>query len=300
MEKRALGKGLSALIPQKEMVTGNTATMTGDQESILRITTSSIKTNKYQPRLDFNQEKLADLVNSIKEKGIVQPILVRRTDAGYELIAGERRLRAAKSLNLETVPAIVKDVADVDMLELSLIENIQREGLNPIEEARAFQKFITDFQFTQEKIAQALGKDRSTIANTLRLLSLPKKIQDYISQGLITTGHAKAILGLPTEISQVKMSESVVRNGLSVRETENAIARRAAGLKKIVVAKDANLVDIEGQLQKALGTRVRIFHGKKRGRIQIDYYSLEDLNRLLNMLASSQTSAVAAGSPEGV
>jgi ParB family chromosome partitioning protein len=302
MEKRALGKGLSALIPQKEIITENISVATSDsnQEKILRIPTSAIKTNKYQPRFDFNQEKLADLVNSIKEKGIVQPILVRKTEDGFELIAGERRLRAAKTLNLDAVPAIVKDVADIDMLELSLIENIQREGLNPIEEARAFQKFITDFQFTQEKIAQALGKDRSTIANTLRLLSLPKKIQDYISQGLIMTGHAKAILGLPTEISQVKMSESVVRNGLSVRETENAIARRAAGLKKIVVAKDANLVDIEGQLQKALGTRVRIFHGKKRGRIQIDYYSLEDLNRLLNMLASSQTSAVAAGSPEGV
>ena len=289
MEKKALGKGLSALIPQREVATESTTV--NENEKILKLPTFAIKTNKYQPRLDFNQDKLNDLVNSIKEKGIVQPVLVRKTADGYELIAGERRLRAAKNLHLETIPAIVKDVTDIDMLELSLIENIQREGLNPIEEARAFQKFITDFQFTQEKIAQVLGKDRSTIANTLRLLGLPKKIQEYISQGAITTGHAKAILGLPTEMAQLKICESVIKNGLSVRETESLIARRNAGIKKVETKKDPNLIDIEGQLRKVLGTRVKIYHGKKRGRIQIDYYSVDDLNRVLNILLSKEMSS---------
>lgn len=292
MEKKALGKGLSALIPKRETILETTPSNSG--EKILQLSTSSIRTNKYQPRLDFNQERLNDLMNSIKEKGIVQPVLVRKIADGYELIAGERRLRAAKNLHIDSVPAIVKDVADIDMLELSLIENIQREGLNPIEEARAFQKFITDFQFTQEKIAQVLGKDRSTIANTLRLLSLPKKIQEYLSQGAITTGHAKAILSLPTEIAQLKMCDAVMRKGLSVRETENLIARRSASLKKVEPKKDAELVDLETQLQKALGTRVKIVHGKKRGRITIDYYSIDDLNRVLAILLAKAAAGASA------
>lgn len=277
MEKRALGKGLSALIPTRDNETGS-------GENILNISTSQIRTNKYQPRLEFNQEKLNDLINSIKEKGVVQPVLVRKAQGGYELIAGERRLRAAKSLNLEKIPAIVKDVSDVDMLEISLIENIQREELNPIEEAHAFQKFITDFNFTQEKIAKVLGKDRSTIANTIRLLGLPKKIQDFISKGVVSTGHAKAILGLPTENEQLRVCNLVVKKGLSVRETENLILKRSSGERKIDIRKDQNITNIENGLQQILGTRVKIFHGKKRGRIQIEYYSSEDLNRILDIL----------------
>lgn len=289
MEKKALGKGLSALIPQKEVIVETGAY----HEKVLNLPVSKIKTNKYQPRFDFNEGKLSDLVNSIKEKGIVQPVLVRASQDGYELIAGERRLRAAKKVGLESVPAIIKDVDDVNMLEMSLIENIQREGLNPIEEARAFQKFITDFQFTQDKISQVIGKDRSTIANTIRLLSLPKKVQDYISQGAITAGHAKALLALPTETGQLKVCEVVIRGSLSVRETENLVAKKTAGFKKITPKQDPDVVELEGQLQRTLGTRVRILHGKKRGRIQIDYYSNEDLNRLLNILLSKAGSAPA-------
>lgn len=289
MEKKALGKGLSALIPQKEVIVENGAV----HEKVLNLSISKIKTNKYQPRFDFNEAKLSELVNSIKEKGIVQPVLVRAAQEGYELIAGERRLRAARKAGLESVPAIVKNVDDVNMLEISLIENIQREGLNAIEEARAFQKFITDFQFTQEKISQALGKDRSTIANTIRLLGLPKKVQDYISQGAITAGHAKALLALPTETGQLKVCEVVIRGSLSVRETENLVAKRTAGLKRIAPKQDPDVAELEGQLQRSLGTRVRILHGKKRGRIQIDYYSNEDLNRLLNILLSKASPAPA-------
>ena len=279
IEKRALGKGLSALIPAREDTQEN-------RESVLRIPISKIKTNKYQPRIEFNKEKLEDLINSIKEKGVVQPVLVRKLQDGYELIAGERRLRAVSSLGIDTIPAIVKNVADIDMLELSLIENIQREELNPMEEASAFQKFIDDFDFTQEKIAAAIGKDRSTVANTLRLLGLPKKIQEYISKGAVSAGHAKAMLSLDAETDQIRVCNLVVKKGLSVRETENLVKRRASGEKRVEATKDHGLNDIENQLQQVLGTRVRVFHGKKRGKIMIEYYSNEDLNRILGILSA--------------
>ena len=280
MEKRALGKGLSALIPPAEPATN------GAHESVLQIPVSQIKTNKYQPRVEFNQEKLNELISSIKEKGVVQPVLVRKAPDGYELIAGERRLRAVKSAGFDRIPAIVKSVDDVDMLELSLIENIQREELNSMEEAHAFQRFITDFGFTQEKIAKVLGKDRSTIANTIRLLGLPKKIQESISKGTLTAGHAKAILSLPSESEQLRVCNLVIKRGLSVREVEALVGRRLLGKSgRPVIRKEQNIIDIEGQLQHLFGTRVRIFHGKKRGRIQIEYYSNEDLNRILDMIS---------------
>ncbi len=278
MTNKALGRGLSALIPEKDTYLDNS-------ESVLQIPISQVRTNKYQPRTEFNQERLNDLVNSIREKGVVQPVLVRRVQDGYELIAGERRFRAVKNLGIDKIPAIVKDVADVDMLEISLIENIQREELNPIEEANAFQKLITDFNFTQERIAKALGKDRSTIANTIRLLGLPKKIQEYISKSAITAGHAKAILALPTEAAQLRAADIIIKKGLSVRETEKLTAKKDSDTKNTAIRKDQNIVDIENQLQQILGTRVKIFHGKKRGRIQIEYYSNEDLNRVLAVIS---------------
>ncbi len=279
MEKRALGRGLSALIPQK-ISSSDTV-----QETVISIPLASITTNKYQPRVEFNQDRLNDLVNSIREKGVIQPVLVRKKDEGYELIAGERRLRAVRSLGIESIPAIIKNVQDIDMLEISLIENIQREGLNPIEEANAYQKFISDFSFTQEKIAQVLGKDRSTVANMMRLLGLPQKVQDFISKGMMTAGHAKAVLSLPNEIEQMRVSNLVVKKGLSVRETEALVARRGAGTyKKPEKTSDQNLGDIATRLQQLLGTRVRISHGKKRGKIEIEYYSNEDLNRVLDIM----------------
>lgn len=268
------------MIPQKELQTD-----TNLQDTVLQIPVSKIRTNKYQPRVDFNSEKLHELMNSIKEKGVVQPVLVRRAADGYELIAGERRLRAVKSLGIEKIPAIVRNVQDVDMLEISLIENIQREELNPLEEAHAFQRFITEFEFTQDKIAKVLGKDRSTIANTIRLLSLPKKIQEYISKNAITAGHARAILMLPTENDQLRVANLVIRKGLSVRETEALASKGGRTARKATAGSDHSITDIEAHLQRVLGTRVRIFHGKKRGRIQIEYYSTEDLNRLLDLLA---------------
>lgn len=295
MEKRALGRGLEALLTstavESATLAGTTVhpTSSTNAEQVLQISTKLIKANKYQPRLEFNREKLDELINSIKEKGVIQPVLVRKTSDGYELIAGERRLRAVKAIGFEKIPAIVKNVADLDMLELSLIENIQREELNPIEEALSFQKFITDFNFTQEKIAQVLGKDRSTVANTIRLLGLSKKIQDFIANAIITMGHAKALLSLPNEIEQMRVCNLIVKKGLSVRETESLVSRRARSTKEPAeIKKEQGIIDIEGQLQQLFGTRVRIIHGKKRGKIQIEYYSTEDMNRILDMLNSKK------------
>lgn len=285
MEKKALGRGLSALLTPTTTISAYPAnTKQSGNEQILNIPVAQIKTNKYQPRLDFNQEKMNELVSSIKEKGIIQPVLVRKAADGYELIAGERRLRAVRSMGVENIPAIVKDVTDIDMLEISLIENIQREELNPIEEAVAFQKLITDFDFTQEKIATALGKDRSTIANTIRLLGLAKKIRDHISKLVITAGHAKALLSLSAEADQLRVCNLIVKKGLSVRETESLVARRMSGAKlSVEIRKEQSIIDIESQLRQLFGTRVRITHGKKRGLIQIEYYSTDDMNRILDI-----------------
>jgi len=279
MEKRALGKGLGALIPTLDIDQA-------ESKRVMNIPIGKIMPNKYQPRIEFKKEKLDELISSIKEKGVVQPVLVRQSGDHYELIAGERRLRAVQSLGIDVIPALVKDVQDIDMLELSLIENIQREELNPMEEANAYQKFITDFKFTQERIAQSIGKDRSTVANMLRLLSLPRKIQDYISKDSITAGHAKALMPLHTEQDQLRVCNLVVKKALSVRETENLVARRMSGAQvtKRGITRDAQITDIESTLQSILGTRVKIVHGKKRGRILIDYYSESDLNRIIDLI----------------
>lgn len=285
MEKRALGRGLSALIPQRDVVF-----VKNSAETIVHIPLSQVKANKYQPRAEFNKEKLNDLVNSIKEKGVIQPVLVRKTIDGYELIAGERRIRAAAMLKLENIPAIVKDVNDVDMLEIALIENIQREELNPIEEAKAFERLTVEFNFTQDKIAHTLGKDKSTISNAIRLLGLPQKVQEHVSKCAITAGHAKALLGLPTENEQYRVCNIVINRGLSVRETEKLVERRRTevGAQKKPIKHDHNLDSIIAELQQALGTRVKIFHGKKRGTIQIEYYSVEDLNRILGLITAKK------------
>jgi len=285
MEKRALGRGLSALIPQREIVF-----VKNSAEAIVHIPLSEVKANKYQPRAEFNKEKLNDMVNSIKEKGVIQPVLVRRVIDGYELIAGERRFRAAAMLKLENIPAIIKDVNDVDMLEIALIENIQREDLNAIEEAKAFERLTTEFDFTQDKIAQTLGKDKSTISNAIRLLGLPQKIQEHVLKNIITAGHARALLGLPTENEQYRVCNIVISRGLSVRETEKLVERRRAeaGEIKKPVKRDHNLDSIAIEMQQALGTRVKIFHGKKRGTIQIEYYSVEDLNRILDIIMAKK------------
>jgi len=278
MDKK-LGKGLSALIPKKMSASESF-------EAVSKIKIEKIKPNRSQPRKKFDSEKLNELKNSIKEKGIIQPVIVRTAQDGYELIVGERRFRAVKELGFTEIPAIVKEVNDADSLELSLIENIQREELNPIEEANAYKELMEKFSFSQDEISKAVGKDKSTVSNTLRLLTLPQLLQDYISDVLLTIGHAKAILALPTERSRIRFSKRIMKNSLSVRQAEELIKQRLQKTHKKRADKDAHLARIEEDLQHHLGTRVRVIHGKKRGRIEIFYYSNEDLDRILDKIGA--------------
>jgi len=287
MERKVLGRGLDALIPAGNVV----------QERVQMLKVSQIRPSRFQPRLSFSPEKIAELARSIKEKGVIQPILVRTAGPdSFELIAGERRLRAAKQLDLTEIPAIVRRIADADLLETSIIENIQREELNAVEEAKAYRRLAQEFGLSQDLIAERVGKDKTSVSNLLRILNLPEKVQDYLSKNMITFGHAKALLSLGDSKSQMKWCEKIMKKGLSVRQTEQQTSRRlhAAGRGTLrrppagragVPTKDTHLRDLEEKLQHALGTRVRIHHGKKRGRIEIEYYSLDDLDRVLNLLS---------------
>ncbi|MCQ9206801.1 MAG: ParB/RepB/Spo0J family partition protein [Omnitrophica bacterium] len=276
MDKR-LGRGLDALIPDKTI-------NIEDTQKIGKLKVSSIVPNRFQPRKKFDSERLKELKDSISEKGIIQPVIVRPAENGFELIAGERRFRAAQELGHEEIPAIIKDVTDADSLELALIENIQREELNPVEEANAYMDLMQKFNFTQEEIAKAVGKNSSTISNTMRLLTLPELIQDYISDASISMGHAKAVLSLPTERSRIRFAKKIIRKNLSVRQAEELIRHKLQKPQRNRPEKDAHLARIEEELQHYLGTRVKVLHGKKRGRVEIFYYSNEDLDRVLNLI----------------
>lgn len=278
MQKKVLGKGLSALIPERSVESG---------EKVSSVSIDRIRRNPFQPRENFGQKKLDELIASIREKGVLQPILVRSKEGDYELIAGERRLRAAKALGMSEIPVIIRDVSDVDLLEVSLIENIQREELNPIEEAKAYQRLMNDFGFTQDEVAKAVGKERPTVSNTIRLLGLPKRVQEMVAQGELSMGHARALLALAGEHTILKLANSISRRGLSVRETEGMVTKKKSPSLKTASnskMKDHKVMFFEEELQRALGTRVNIRHGKKRGKIEIDYYSLEDLERLYNII----------------
>ena len=225
MEKRALGKGLSALIGTQELP----AFQEAGAQSPLEIAVAKIRPNRFQPREVFDDQPLADLIASIRENGIVQPVLVRPVENGYELIAGERRYRAAQALGMEKIPVTIKTVTDAQALALSLIENIQREQLNAIEESKAYTRLLEEFNYTQEELSTVVGKSRSTIANTIRLQTLPGPVQTYIGTGTLTGGHARALLALPTEKEQITLSEQIVKDGLSVRAVEALVARKQIG-----------------------------------------------------------------------
>lgn len=278
MEKKVLGRGLEALIPQNQ---------DQSREKVQLLKTEQIHTSRFQPRLSFSQEKIEELSRSIQEQGVIQPVLVRAVDVDrYELIAGERRLRAVKHLGLNEIPAIVRRVADADVLEMSIIENIQREELNALEEAKAYRRLAQEFGHTQDHIANRVGKDKTSVSNLLRLLNLPDKIQEFLSSNQITFGHAKALLSIHDEKYQIQICERIIRKDLSVRQTE--VLTGGGSRQKTRSAKrnspDAELRTLEDKLQHALGTKVRIHHGKKRGKIEIEYYSLDDLDRVLRIL----------------
>ncbi len=279
MERKVLGKGISALIPDREEVDKG--------EKIMHVAIDQVRPNPFQPREDFDMQNMEDLIQSIKERGVIQPILVRRKDNHYELIAGERRLRAANSLNLKEIPVIVKDVDDRDSLELALIENIQRQDLNAIEEAHAYQYLIDKFQLTQERISEVLGKARVSITNTLRLLRLPQEIQEEMKKGRISFAHGRALLEIDDENQQRRLAQDIISNSLSVRELENLIKmRRPKDFKRKMgqLIREPLVMVLEEEMQQVLATKVRISKRKKRGHILIEFYSDDDLTRIANKL----------------
>jgi len=278
-KRRALGRGIDALI-RDELARE-------DSPRIARISPNDIVPNRYQPRQDMDEEALAGLAESIKANGVIQPVTVRQTSTGYELVVGERRLRASIIAGLETIPAIVRDVDDDAMLPLALVENIQREDLDPIERAEAYRILIEDFDLTHEDLASRVGLDRATISNTLRLLKLPVEVQRCISDGRISMGHAKALLSLRSPEAQKAACKRIVSEGLSVREAEGLVAdpprKRARPPSPSVTPRDIHLEEVEEELQRLLGTRVRVTQRGEKGKIEIEFYSDEDLDRILEV-----------------
>jgi ParB family chromosome partitioning protein len=273
-----LGKGLGALIPEKGIPEGE------GKKPLQQCGIEDVQPNPFQPRKTFSDEQLQELVDSIREKGILQPLLVRRKSDGYELIAGERRWRAAQRAGLREIPILVRDVSDSEMLELSLIENIQRENLNPIEEAEAFKRLMDQFHLTQEEISKKVGKDRTTIANTVRLLRLPPEIKLSLAEGKITMGHARAFLSLDGIDKQKLLWKRLLAGGLSVRQTESLVKRLRARSSPTPRRSNPEWSTLVEELQRALGTKVRIVGERKRGKIEIDFFSPAELDRILELL----------------
>ncbi|MGE0452941.1 MAG: ParB/RepB/Spo0J family partition protein [Vicinamibacteria bacterium] len=274
MKRKALGKGLSALLPEPE-----DAPAAG-----LNVPTASLEPNPFQPRGSIRPRQLDELAASIRESGIIQPILVRRVGGRYQIIAGERRWRAAQKLGLPSVPVSLRDVPDERLLELALVENIQREELSPLEEALAFQRLQEELRLTQEEIARRVGRDRSTIANTLRLLKLPRELRELLAEGRIDAGHARALLSLDAPEDQLSLGRLTARRGLSVREVEHRVARLKAPRASRPARRDPNTRAAEERLRAALGARVAIARRGKGGALRIEFASEAELNRLFELL----------------
>lgn len=296
-KRQALGKGLGALIPQKKMGGELSPIDEEDRKKVtLHVPIEEVHPNRFQPRKTFDDSSLEELAASIKEHGLMQPILVRKKAGGYEIIAGERRWRGCQLAGLTEIEVIVKDLADDQIFEWALIENIQREDLNPIEEAEAYRRLLDTSGMTQEQLAHRVSKDRSTIANALRLLKLPDEVRRQVIAGAISMGHARALLSLDDEDAMVRMAKDIVKKGLSVREVERAVR----ALKKEASANAEPPADpfaqlpggraaverTAGELRRRLGTKVRIVPQGKRGRIEIDFASVDELDRLIDMLKS--------------
>lgn len=286
--KMALGRGLDALIPDLGSVEGISGEPAAKRKDYFFCAIDLIRPNRYQPRRQFSSDELEDLAESIRSQGILQPLLVRPDDVGYELVAGERRLRAATLAGLSQVPVLVKEISDAKMLEISIVENIQRENLNPMEEAEAYHRLISEFELTQDQAAERVGKSRSAVANFLRLRQLPDTVKSSIMEGALSMGHARALLGADTPAKQQAAFREVVAKKLSVRETE-ALIKRINKQKKPASTPEMTpeqryFNDISEDLARHFGTRVRIQRKGKKGRVEIDFFSDEDLDRLLTLL----------------
>jgi ParB family chromosome partitioning protein len=287
MTRKALGRGLGALIPSRTPEP-TTPPAAAPQAGLLQLDIGKIVPNPHQPRKQFVDEKLEELSASIAAKGLIQPVIVRPLpDGRYELIAGERRWRAAGMAGLTRIPAVVRNVESAEVMELALIENIQRENLNPIETAQAYRQLAETFELSHEEIAARVGKERSSVTNLLRLLNLPEEIQGDVATGALTMGHARAILGIPGREGQLAARAAVLRKGLSVRETElfaKRLGRPKKGERTIDAKKDIYINELENSLRNALGTKVAIRHHGKSGVIELHYFSGEELERLINHL----------------
>jgi ParB family chromosome partitioning protein len=281
---KGLGRGLNALFTQVDVT---------EEDVVTEADVIDLRPNPYQPRKHFDEEALGELTESIKQHGVIQPLIVRKSIRGYEIIAGERRWRAAKQAGLAKVPIVVRDFSDEQMMEIALVENLQREDLNPMEIAHAYRKLMTQFSLTQEELADRVGKSRPHVANFLRLLSLPPELQEDVSRGTLSMGHARALLGVKDEELQKKLAEKVKKEQASVRQLEEWIQNlnRAGEKKEKVKAKTVihpRIKHYEEVLQQVFSTPVRIKHGQKKGKIEIEYYSESELERLVELLHQEQ------------
>ncbi len=284
-QSRGLGRGLEALIP----------TMS-EQEVVKELLITDIVANKYQPRNEFNEEALEELAESINQYGLLQPVIVRKVLNGYELIAGERRWRAAQKNGAKTIPAIVREYSDIETTEIALIENLQRENLNAIEEAGAYQRLVNEFGSTQEELAKKIGRSRSHIANFIRLLNLPEIVQEYVSRGTLTMGQVRPLLTLESEDLQIEAAEYIIAEDLSARDAEKLVKKLMKDpqvlqeeLEEEEYKEDIFVVEAEDVLKMALGTKVKIKPGKKKSKIEIEFYSADDLERLVEVLTNPKT-----------
>ena len=292
MSKRGLGKGLGALIPTS--VTNNSLDYDPEKD-LTELNIKEVVPNVNQPRRNFDPEKLAELTASIKEHGLVQPIVVRPYNGSYQIVAGERRYRACKQLGLKTIPTIIKNLSDEEVTEISLIENIQRQELNPIEEARAYKRLVDEFGLTQEEIAKKVSKSRPFIANFLRLLNLSKEVLDLVEKGDISVGHARALLTLNDPSMQFIVASKIIDENLTVRETEKltkkmSVMNQNLNIKNKKQKRDINPIfnDILDHLQSKFGTKVLIKDKGKGGKIEIEYYSRQDLERIIELIADKE------------
>lgn len=290
MSKVALGKGLGALINNR---VASPTPVPELGERVQQISLAEIMPTPLQPRTEFRGERLQELIESIRSNGIIQPLIVRRNGDKYELIAGERRWRAAKEVGLADAPVIVRTASDQEVLELALIENIQREDLNPIEESMAYTRLAREFKLKQEEIARKVGKSRATVANSMRLLELHPQIQTWLAQGRVSVGHAKVLLSLKTHDEQLHIAETILRHNHTVRSAEKLVAahfsqqgttRPGRSAKTVNHSLSPALQNVQNRLQKYLATHVVMQHGEKRGRIEIEYYGTDDLNRILGVI----------------
>lgn len=279
IDRQKLGKGLSVLIRQ------NSLEEVEKSKDFIELELSRIVPNQYQPRIEFNSKELEELAASIQANGVIQPVMVRMKGPNqYELVAGERRFRASQMAGLVKIPAYIKNISDQKMLEYALIENIQRSDLNPLEEARAYDRLLKEFDLTQERIAKQVGKERSSVANSLRLLELPKEVRDLISEGKISVGHAKILMTIPARDHQIALAHQIIEKGISVRQADLLAKKITQPKHTRSRKKEALWVDLEDRLKRSLGTKVSIESGRKGGKIMIEYYSPEDLERLMEIM----------------